>query len=145
MIRDEFGIPCYLHPADAAHPDAQRVGVSFEDPTASEVLAEAGLEVWEAPYHTEGSIMLYSARHGGLVLAGDSAVAPGPEQDAEPPRLERPPTISRDADAALRNVWRTLERPLRSVLPLHGTPYADRDDLDAILRPLVEGESMVNR
>ena len=145
VIRDEFDVPFYLHPDDARHPEAQRAGVVFEDPGTSELLAEAGLDVWSAPYHTQGSIMLHSAKHGGLVLAGDSAVAPGPKQDVHPPRLERPPTISPEADDALQDFWRSLDRPLRSILPLHGVPYTDRDDLDAIMRPLIEGKPMVNR
>ena len=85
-ITEEFEVPVLLHPADADARESRRAGVEFGDPRQSEVLADAGLEVIHFPGHTDGSIVLYSERHGGVVLAGDSAVAPGPRQGLDPPR-----------------------------------------------------------
>ena len=142
VMTGEFGLPVMLHPADAAAPESRRAGVEFADPLESEVLAEAGLEVFHFPGHTEGSVVLYREERGGVVLAGDSAVAPGPEQEPEPPRLIRPPAASAEADEGLRERWRTFGRHVRTVCPLHGAVYVDRDDIDDIMRPLVEGEPM---
>lgn len=146
-LREAFGdeLPMLLAPRDAEHEQAQQTGVAFGDPAESDVLAEAGLEVIAMPYHTTGSIMLYAEAGGGTLLAGDSTVAPGPEQDALPERLERPPVAPGAAsDEEQRDFWQDWDRPLRSVFPLHGAPYADRDDLDAIMRPLRENAAMRN-
>lgn len=143
-LQDEFDLPILLHPDDAQHRSAQQTDVSFENPTSSDVLAEARLDVIHVPAHTEGSVMLYAEKHGGFVLAGDSAVGPGPRQGLQPPRLERPPTISETADQHLRDLWRSFGRPLRTILPLHGATYVDRDDLAEIMQPLIEGAAMTN-
>ena len=142
---DAYGLTVFLHPDDAAHPEARRAGVSFENPVGSELLEDAGLEPVPFPGHTAGSIMLYWPAQGGALLAGDSAVGPGPRQNAEPARLERPLGPTRAMTDALAEAWRTLVltgKPLRSLLPLHGAPYVDRDDLSSIMRPLYEGEPM---
>jgi glyoxylase-like metal-dependent hydrolase (beta-lactamase superfamily II) len=138
----EFRIPVMLHPEDAENQESRRAGVEFEDPLESEVLEEADVEALHFRGHTEGSIVLYRERNGGVMLAGDSAVGPGPRQDQDPPRLLLPPATSDENAEKLREAWRTFGRPLRSVCPLHGTAYADRDDLPEITRPLIEGESM---
>lgn len=142
VMTEEFGIPVLLHPADAAASESQRSGVEFADPQQSEVLAGAGLEVFHFPGHTEGSIVLYWGEQGGVALAGDSAVAPGPQQGLDPPRLVRAPALNPEADEGLRELWRTFDKPLRTVCPLHGSVYVDREDLEGIMRPLLEGESM---
>lgn len=141
-MTEEFEVPVLLHPADAAASESRRAGVEFADPLRSEILAEARLEVVHFPGHTQGSIVLYWEEHGGVVLAGDSAVAPGPQQGLDPPRLVRPPAMSAEADEDLRERWRNFERPIRTVGPLHGATYVDRDDMQEIMHPLIEGESM---
>jgi hypothetical protein len=51
-----------------------------------------------------------------------------------------------DADHEQRQFWKTFDRPLRSILPLHGTTYVDRDDLRTVMRPLWEAaEPMRNQ
>jgi len=135
----EFQIPVMLHPEDAESRESQQAGVEFENPVESEVLEGADIEALHFRGHTEGSIVLYRERNGGVMLAGDSAVGPGPRQDPDPPRLLLPPATSAER---LRQTWRTFGRPLRSVCPLHGATYVNRDDLAGIMRPLIEGESM---
>ena len=142
VMTEEFGVPGLLHPADAAASESRRAGVEFADPLQSDILAGAGLEVLHFPGHTEGSIVLYWAEHGGVVLAGDSAVAPGPQQGLDPPRLVRAPSMNAEADQGLQEHWRDFDKPLRTVCPLHGATYVDRDDLEEIMRPLIEGEPM---
>ena len=141
-MTEEFGVSVLLHPADAAAAESQRSGVGFADPFQSDVLAEAGLEVLHFPGHTEGSIVLYWEEHGGIVLAGDSAVAPGPQQGLDPPRLVRPPAMNAEADENLRELWQNFGKPIRTVCPLHGATYVDRDDMEEIMHPLIEGEPM---
>ena len=137
-----YDLPILLHPEDASHPEATRLGVEFGDPANSEVLNEAGLEVLHFPGHTAGSVMLYWPAHGGVLLAGDCAVGPGPRQDQEPPRLERSPGPTEAMTEHLAEQWRTFSKPLRAVCPLHGTIYQDRDDLADIMRPLSEEPPM---
>lgn len=148
-IQDAFGGTLFLHPADARHPSVRNLGFGFEDPMEPALRDGAGLEVLHVPCHTAGSVMLYTERHGGVLLAGDSAVGPGPRQPRGTHRLERPPTISPDADARLRVLWKSWNRPLCAVLPLHGQTYLQEDlpdgDLRAVMQPLWEGEAMANR
>ncbi len=148
-IQDAFGCPLFLHPTDARHPSVREAGLDFENPMAHDLLTGAGLETLHVPCHTAGSVMLYTERHGGVVLAGDSAVGPGPKQPEGARRLERPPTISDDADAQLRALWKDWDRPLSAVLPLHGQTYLQADlpneDLRAVMRPLWEEEAMTNQ
>ena len=145
-IARRFGAPVLLHPADQGHPEARGTGVAFSDPTASPVLAEAGIEVVAIPGHTEGSIMLYLADEGGILLAGDSAVGPGPEQSDRTPRLERP--VGADEDARFLDTWRDFvaRLPLAAVLPLHGECYlrseTGEEAFEAILANIWRGEPM---
>ena len=142
VMTGEFEVPVLLHPADAAASEPRQSGVEFADPLQSNILAESGLEVFRFPGHTEGSIVLYWQEHGGVVLAGDSAVGPGPRQDPEPPRLIRAPAMNAEADENLRKLWRNFEKPIRTLGPLHGAVYVDRDDIQEIMHPLIEGEPM---
>lgn len=130
-ITTEFGITVLLHPADQDHDEAKGAGVAFVDPMTSDALRAAGIEVLHVPGHTDGSIMLYLAEAGGVLLAGDGAVAPGPEQDPQPPRLERP-KMADAADARFKDLWQRLAArlPLDAVLPLHGRAYS-RSELGA--------------
>lgn len=89
--------------------------------------------------HPPGALVL---SHRDLLLTGDSAVAPGPRQDEEPPRLERPLGPSQAMTDELADEWRSFDRPLRTICPLHGVPYVDRDDLGKIMRTLYEAEPM---
>ena len=144
-LADLFGIghdvPILLHPDDQRHPEAQR-GVAYHD-LSHPAIQRPGLDVLAFPGHTDGSVVL-CWEPGGVVLAGDSAVAPGPRQEPDPPRLVRPPARDAAADRALADRWRRLfdERAVRTVAPLHGAVYADRDDLPAIAAPLWDGEPM---
>ena len=141
-LQENYNLPILLHPDDASHPEAKRSGVDFGDPMDDEVLKESGLEVIHFPGHTAGSVMLLWSAHGGVLLAGDCAVGPGPRQDQEPPRLERSPGPTETMTEQLAEQWRTFSRPLRTVGPLHGTVYQDRDDLADIMRPLYDAPPM---
>ncbi len=141
-LRETYGVLILLHPADASHPEAKQAGVEFDDPVTDEVLEEAGLEPIHFPGHTAGSVILYWSAHGGVLLAGDCAVGPGPRQDQEPLRLERSPGPTEAMTERLAEQWRVFDKPLRTVCPLHGTVYKDRDDLADIMRPLSEEPPM---
>ena len=137
-LQETYDLPVLMHPDDVR----ASYSVDFANPSGNELLQEAGLEVIPFPGHTPGSIMLYWSEHGGVLLAGDSAVAPGPRQDLEPPRLERPLGPSQAMTDELADKWRSFNKPLRTICPLHGVPYVDRDDLSEIMRTLYEGEPM---
>ena len=141
-LQEDYDLPILLHPDDASHPEAKRAGVDFGSPVGNKVLEDSGLEVIPFPGHTTGSVMLYWPRRGGVLLAGDCAVGPGPRQDQEPPRLERSPGPTEEMSDQLARAWRTFSKPLRTVCPLHGTVYRDRDDLAQIMRPLSEEPPM---
>lgn len=134
-LQNTYDLSVLLHPEDDT-------GGAFSDPTDNALLKEAGLEVIHFPGHTSGSIMLYRRERGGVLLAGDSAVAPGPRQDRQPPRLERPLGPTQAMTDGLAERWRSFDKPLRTICPLHGVPYVDRDDLQAIMRPLYDAEPM---
>ena len=123
-----YDLPVLLHPADEDAPEATGTGLRFEDPVDHPLLRKDGIEVIEMPGHTPGSILLYLAEADGILLAGDSAVGPGPEQLAEPPRLERPKMDEED-DEIFRAAWPDLlkRRPVASILPLHGATYRRAD------------------
>ena len=125
-LRSEFGASILLHPDDQETDAAKAAGVAWGDPTTGQgavMLADAGLELIHAPGHSPGSIMLYLGDEGGILLAGDNAVGPGPEQADQTPRLERP--IGADKDSRFVAEWRrTVSRlPIAAVLPLHGQAY----------------------
>ena len=142
-----FGAPVLLHPDDRDADAADDLGVPLRDPMAGEearLLSEAGIETIHIPGHTPGSIMLYLRDEGGILLAGDSAVGPGPAQGDQTPRLER--TLGADEDPRFIETWRRFvsARPVAAVLPLHGRPYvaADHADFAAIVANIWTGDPM---
>ncbi|WP_420392009.1 hypothetical protein [Acuticoccus sp.] len=141
-IRSQYGCPILLHPADHG-PRAAKAGVAFMDPREDRAIVDARFDVIEMPFHTPGSIMLHTNRNRGVVFAGDSAVAPGPKQDPEPPRLARP-KVDEALEEDFKEQWMVLksQRLMSSILPLHGTPYVDRPDLRDIAMSLREGPPM---
>ena len=137
-LQERYDTTLLLHPDDVG----SNVALEFKNPMDNLLLKEAGLEVIHFPGHTPGSVMLLWSAHGGVLLAGDSAVAPGPRQDQEPPRLERPLGPNQEMTDALAERWRNFDRRLRTLCPLHGTPYVDHDDLGEIMRGLYEAAPM---
>ena len=145
---ETFDAPILLHREDRSSAKARDAGVAWQDVLEGDgarALAEAGLEVIHVPGHTPGSIMLYLADEGGILLAGDSAVGPGPAQSDRTPRLERP--LGADEDPAFVDTWRrTVERlPLAAVLPLHGEAYTRAEhpeDFDRIVANVWNGAPM---
>jgi glyoxylase-like metal-dependent hydrolase (beta-lactamase superfamily II) len=126
------GIPVYLHPADAAHPQgataARRWGVRFADPLAEPALANA--RAWDAevlafPGHTAGHVAIYRAAAGGVLVAGDAAMGPSvAEAAAGRAGAVRPPVTLSEDDAAIRRAWAQFDRPLTVIAPYHGQPLA---------------------
>ena len=141
-FEQEFGVPLFLHPVDARHPQAARTGFAFEDPTGSELLGRFGLDVRLFPGHTEGHVLVYWERHGGIVLTGDAAMGTTAEQDRDGlERLIRPPFNFNVDDEQIRRQWEEFDRPLSGAAPYHGTIYVDRGDtIREILRPLSRSE-----
>ena len=142
-ISTEFKIPVLLHPIDASHQQALTSGIQFENPVGHPVLGEFGFEAVLFHGQTAGSIVLYSTKHGGLLLTGDSAMGTTADQaKASLERLVRPPIETSVDDAELRRQWLAFHRPVATVLPFHGTGYVDRPatDLASIMRPLVRSE-----
>lgn len=141
----EFGGPVLMHPDDQATDKGRKVEVPLHDPMASKALSDAGAQVIHTPGHSPGSIMLYLADEGGILLVGDSAVGPGPQQSDRTPRLERP--IMADENPIFLDTWRkTVDRlPIAAVLPLHGEAYTRAehpDDFDAIIANIWTGAPM---
>lgn len=148
VLASEFGASILLHPNDQATDKAKDAGVAWVDPTSGQgatILSDAGLELIHVPGHSPGSIMLHLADEVGILLAGDSAVGPGPKQSDRTPRLERP--IKADEDPAFLDTWRKLvaRLPIAAVLPLHGEAYTRTehpDDFDAIVANIWQGDPM---
>jgi hypothetical protein len=139
-IHRSYGCPVYLHPSDQTRPEAANAGVPFEDVGHEPLLTKAGVDVIPMQHHSPGTIMLHMEEHRGTLFAGISAIAPGPLQEAEPPRLERP-DVGQEADADFRAQWEVLcaQRKYSNILPLYGTPYTDRTDTHQIMRKLWDG------
>ena len=139
----EFDLQIFLHPDDAKHEEASKRGINYQNPVDSDLLRDE-LEVIYIPGHTDGSIMLYWSHHGGVLFAGDSAVAPGPKQEQEPPRLLRPKMGDEKTDRDFKERWQTIakERQINSVLPLHGTAYVEREDIQEIVAAIWRQEPM---
>ncbi len=143
---ERFSIPILLHPDDWQEDAPRKLTVPLHDPMESAALAEAGAKVIRIPGHSPGSIMLHLEDSGGILLAGDSAVAPGPEQSDQTPRLERP--LKADEDDRFLTTWKKLvgSLPLAAVLPLHGQTYLRQDVGDAAFDKIVsniwEGSEM---
>lgn len=142
-ISTEFKIPVLLHPIDARHQQALDSGIHFENPVGHPIIGEFGFEVILFPGQTAGSIVLYTTKHRGVLLTGDSATG----TNAKPAKaglelLIRPPIETSVDDAELREQWLAFNRPVSTVLPFHGTGYIDRqaDDLASIMRSLVRPE-----
>lgn len=135
--------PLLLHPADQDDERVRETGLTFGDPVLARVLDSAGIEVMHIPGHSPGSIMLYDRREGGMMLTGDSAVLPGPEQDAPDDLLERP-RMSAEDDARFAERWREIAGafPIRSLLPLHGRPLVDRGDIPVLIEDMLERPPM---
>ena len=113
----EFGIPVFLDPVEACHPQVTRVSkLAFEDPAKSALLAELGIDVLPMPGHTEGHIMLYRSEGNGLLLAGDCAVGPSAgevERGSWP--LVRPPLSFNIDDEQLRRGWERFSLPVTTL------------------------------
>ncbi len=136
--------PVLLHPADQ-NDDVRALAIDFQDPMDHPALS--GIEVIHMPGHTPGSVMLHLPDERTL-LTGDSAVGLGPEQEATPPRLQRP-KMDKDDDAIFRDAFERLLDSLPrldAVLPLHGAWYR-RDQIgdrafDEALVNIFEGRPM---
>lgn len=142
-LSTEFKIPVLLHPIDAGHQQALVSGIQFENPVGHPVLGEFGFEALLFPGQTAGSVVLYSTKHGGILLTGDSAMGTTADQAKDGlERLVRPPMETSVDDAELLEQWLAFDRPVATVLPFHGTGYIDRQaaDLASIMRPLVRRE-----
>jgi glyoxylase-like metal-dependent hydrolase (beta-lactamase superfamily II) len=118
-------------------------GLQFENPVGHSILREFGFEALLFPGQTAGSIVLYTAKHGGVLLTGDSAMGTTADQaKAGLERMVRPPIETSVDDAELREQWLAFDRPVATVLPFDGTGYIDRRaaDIDLIMRPLTRPE-----
>ncbi len=137
-FRSDFDAPVLLHPNDQRHEEAREAG-PYVDPVGHQALDEAGIRVIHMPGHTDGSIILHVEDEGGILLAGDSAVAPGPEQDTRPPRLERP-TMPGAAKERFIAEWKAIWEHVRpdAILPLHGHCYLRSDLGDDAYRVAIE-------
>jgi glyoxylase-like metal-dependent hydrolase (beta-lactamase superfamily II) len=137
IIPGKYGVPVFLHPLDARHPQAMGNGIAYEDPVGHPLMTAFGVEVVHLPGHTAGSIGLYLPERETL-LAGDAAMGPTAVQTENGIEcLIRPPVMMNVNDAQLRTQWREFHRPLASVLPYHGAGYLDRAaDLPTIMAPL---------
>jgi glyoxylase-like metal-dependent hydrolase (beta-lactamase superfamily II) len=138
-LEQEFGLPIFLHPLDAAQPQAMAAQVRYHDPTGGERFDALGVEVTLFPGHSPGSVVVYWRAHGGVLFTGDAAVGPRRSERllGSSVLVRPPPSLSWD-DSALRRRWEEEEaRPLATVLPLHGETIVGRAaELPAIMAPL---------
>jgi hypothetical protein len=104
-ISTEFKIPVLLHPIDASHHQVLASGIQFENPVGHPVLGEFGFEAVLFHGQSASSIVLYSTKHGGLLLTGDSAMGTTTDQaKAGLERLVRPPIETSVDDGVTKTV-----------------------------------------
>lgn len=118
----EYGVPYYLHPADAVYPyDGTPGTIAFEAlEDGQEIpLGKATVRVLHTPGHTEGSVTYVA---GTLALTGDFLFVAS---------IGRPDLAGRTAEWA-ESLWSSLERVRRDwpaemlVLPAHYTQASER-------------------
>ncbi|WP_145358494.1 MBL fold metallo-hydrolase [Alienimonas californiensis] len=145
----EFGLPFFLHPEDRHDPRVQGLLTEWEDPVEAcepgGPLAELPVEALHWPGRTPGSVMLHTPKFGGVLLAGDSVIAPGPMQPDDAPPLARPPAPPppfSPTDDEVCDAWRTLlarwetDGAPRTLAPLHGAIHVDAD-VPALVRGML--------
>ncbi|MEM9703644.1 MAG: MBL fold metallo-hydrolase [Planctomycetota bacterium] len=147
----EFDLPLFLHPEDRHDPRVRGVMQEWHDPTEPGAFGDLPIEVLHWPGHTPGSIMLCTNEFGGVLLTGDSAIAPGPMQPDDAPPLAIPPAPPRpfsptdeevcDAWSSLLKRWETDAAP-RTLAPLHGEIYADTDAVPSLIQGLLQAAPM---
>ena len=84
IISREYGVPVFLHPLDASHPQAMAAGIVYEDPVGHPLMTAFGVEVVHLPGHTAGSIGLTCPTEGHR----------SPAMRRWDPRLCKPRTVS---------------------------------------------------
>ena len=155
-LAGEFRLPLLLHPEDRHDPRARGLHLDWEDPATAfadgGAFAELPVDVLHWPGHSPGSVMLWTPRFGGVLLTGDSAVAPGPMQPDGHPPLVRPPAPGAGfapTDAEVQDRWRDLltrwrrdGTAPRTLAPLHGEVYADVGDVPALVEGLIAAAPM---
>ncbi|MEM8873771.1 MAG: MBL fold metallo-hydrolase [Planctomycetota bacterium] len=142
QLHEEFELPMLLHPRDQMDQRIADLKIDWQDPMGHEVLAEFPVEVLHWPGHSPGSVMLYIPEFGGVLLAGDSLVRPGPMQPDGDQPLVRPPSDWAD-DAKVLQHWRDLSLdPLRTLAPLHGEPLIDIDNASASITTMLDAGPM---
>ena len=153
-----LGLPLFLHPEDRHDPRARGLMQEWEDPTgafsAGGACGELPIEVLHWPGHSPGSVMLYTPAFGGVLLTGDGAIAPGPMQPDDAAPLVRPPAPPppfSPTDEEVTDRWRALLKQWdaagsapRTLAPLHGEIYVDRDDVPALIAGLLEADPMTS-
>ncbi|MFH5805531.1 MBL fold metallo-hydrolase [Alienimonas sp. DA493] len=148
-LAGEFETPFFLHPEDRHDPRVRGLMVEWEDPIEAcepgGPLAELPVEVLHWPGRTPGSVMLSTPAFGGVLLTGDSAIAPGPMQPDDALPLARPPAPPppfSPTDGQVCDAWRALltrwetDGPPRTLAPLHGAIHVDAD-VPALIRGLL--------
>jgi glyoxylase-like metal-dependent hydrolase (beta-lactamase superfamily II) len=132
LFERELGVRLFLHPLDAADQGgAGAGGLRYEDPTASALLSDFGVEASLFAGHTPGHVLLVWSAHGGVVFSGDCAVGSTAEDlRASITTLRRPPPDLNDDDDLLRRNWGRWDRRVATFLPLHGEGIVG--DVDAV-------------
>ena len=116
LSRDLNSAPIFAHPLDS-----KKSSADIKDIMKSNAIFEKfSLEVYHAPGHTGGSVLLYTPINGGMLFTGDSAV--GSPYDNEKFYFERPPIEETSMDSGLAASWKFFRKPFKHILPLHGKP-----------------------
>jgi glyoxylase-like metal-dependent hydrolase (beta-lactamase superfamily II) len=124
--KTEFDVPFFLHPLDSAAFGIQG-GTLFENPINHPALADFDIEVKLFAGHTKGSVIVYQAANGGLIIAGDAAMGATDGQALEGiERLIRVPTQMSNSDATIRKNWLEFDLPVSHFASYHGVAYFNK-------------------
>lgn len=136
QISEDLGdAPIFIHPADTPENSADL----FDITCAVDITTDFDVQVFHSPGHTSGSIIIYSELNDGILFTGDSAV--GSPYEDEQYYFERPPNETSE-DNKLIHFWQNFHLPFKHILPLHGKPQFQLNDLqrDYILSNLRKPE-----
>jgi glyoxylase-like metal-dependent hydrolase (beta-lactamase superfamily II) len=124
--KTEFNAPFFLHPLDAAAFGTQNANL-FENPINHPTLKDFNIEVQLFQGHTKGSVVIYQAENGGLIIAGDAAMGATDGQALEGiERLIRVPTQMSYSDETIRQNWLEFNLPVAHFASYHGVSYYNK-------------------
>lgn len=143
--KNEFNVPFFLHSLDAAAFGIENASF-FENPINHPALTDFNIEVQLFQGHTKGSVIIYQAGNGGLIIAGDAAMGATDGQALEGiERLIRVPTQMSYSDSTIRQNWLAFNLPVAHFASYHGISYYNKkQEMPEIMKLLTREQATMS-